>query len=261
MVVALGPWRYVDRDRKLKAFANQGLTTVMASDGSRSLVYRGDFSIPRPVKAKGWVHIGDPDSSQGYVFDAYQGEPGATSKMYEVTTPAGQKFDYDHVLEGDELYNNSYAAVSPDGQWLVSGEWGVLSRLLIFPTPILNPATPKEGGALPLAGLIALDRPVRNVQGATFVDATRLLCSSNDPNTDLWPTPRQLLQIDLGGPLTGAATTGQVTSLGELPTESLCPGVFEVEGIDYDATSGDLRVDIVPPSVCSVLTTIYRFRR
>jgi hypothetical protein len=261
MVAGLGPWQYVDRDRKVKAFANQGLTTVAAADGSTSIVYRGDFSIPRRVKAQGWIHIGDPDSSQGYLFDAYQGAPGATSKMYEVTTPSGQNFDYDHALEGDEQFNNSFATVSPDGQWLVSGEWGVLSRLLVFPTPILNTATPKEGGPLPLVGMIALDHPVRNVQGATFVDATRLLCSTNDPDADLWPTPRQLLQVDLAGALTGVATTAQVTSLGELPTESLCPGVFEVEGIDYDPTSGDLRVDIVPPSLCSVLTTIYRFRQ
>jgi hypothetical protein len=109
--------------------------------------------------------------------------------------------------------------------------------------------------------MITLDRPVRNVQGATFFDETRLLCSTNDADTDLWPTPRQLLQVDLAGPLTGAATTAQVTSLGELPTESLCPGTFEVEGIDYDRNSGDLRVDIVPPWPCSVLTAIYRFRQ
>ena len=114
---------------------------------------------------------------------------------------------------------------------------------------------------MPLAGMIALDRPVRNVQGATFVDATRLLCSTNDPSADLWPTPRQLVQVDLAAPITGVAMTAQVTSLGELPTESVCPGVFEVEGIDYDPSSGDLRVDIVPPSLCSVLTTIYRFRQ
>jgi hypothetical protein len=261
MVTPLGPWHYVDRDHRFKAFANQGLTTVVAADGSRSVLYRGDYSIPRGVKSQGWVHIGDPDSSQGYVFDPYQGIAGATSKMYQVTTPAGDRYDFVHALEGDEKFNNSYVAISPDGQWMVSGEWDVISHLLVFPTPIMNPAAPQTGGALPLSAMITLDQPVRNVQGATFVDATQLLCSTNDMATDLWPTPRQLLQIDLAGPLTGAATTAKVTSLGELPTESLCRGTFEVEGIDYDPASGDPRVDIVPPSVCSLLTTIYRFRR
>lgn len=261
MVANLGPWHYVDRDRKLKAFANQGLTTVVAADGTKSLLYRGDYSIPRQVKNQGWVHIGDPDSSDGFIIDAYQGQPGATSKMYEVTTPAGERIDFVHQLEADELYNNSFAAISPDGQWMVSGEWGQMTHLLMFPTPRLNPGTPSAGGPLPLAAHITLDHPVRNVQGATFVDPTHLLCSTNDPDTDLWPVPRQLLQVELATPLAGAAVTGAVTALGSLPTESLCPGTFEVEGIDYDATSGDLRVDIVPPSLCSVLTTIYRFRK
>jgi hypothetical protein len=261
VVANLGPWQFVDRVRKLKASANQGLTTVVAADGSTSLVYRGDSSIPSDLQGQGWGHIGDPDSSKGYLFDAYQGGAGATTKLYTVTTPAGERFDYVHPLEGDEKFNNSYVAVAPDGQWMVSGEWDVMNRLLMLPTPVLNPATPQTGGTLALAPMITLDHPVRNVQGATFVSATRLLCSTNDPDTDLFPTPRQLLQIDLPGPLTGAATAAQVTSLGELPTESICPGQFEVEGIDYDSVNGDLRVDIVPPIPCSVLTTIYRFRQ
>jgi hypothetical protein len=257
----LGPWQCVGSDYRLKGGANQGLTTVVGADGSSTLVYRGDDSIPDRLKSQGWVHIGDPDSSQGYIFDAYQADNGATTKMYEVTTPAGDQFDYVHTVEGDEHLNNSYVAVSPDGQWMVSGEWDVMSRLLMFPTPLLNPATPNSGGMLPLAAMITLDRPVRNVQGATFFNEARLLCSTDDPDTNLWPTPRQLLQIELPGPLTGAPTTAHVTSLGELPMDSLCPGSFEVEGIDYDRNSGDLRVDIVPPWPCSVVTAIYRFRQ
>jgi hypothetical protein len=261
VVADLGPWRYVDNRHRVKAYANQGLATVVGSDGSTSLVYRGDASIPDRLKGQGWVHIGDPDSSQGYIFDAYQAADGATSKMYEVTTPADESVDFVHTLEADERLNNSWVAVSPDSQWMVSGEWDVKSRLLVFATPILNSATPQAGGPLPLAAMITLDRPVRNVQGATFVDDTTLLCSTDDPDTDLWPTPRQLLQIELAGPLTGSAATAQVTSYGELPTESLCPGTFEVEGIDYDRIHGDLRVDVVPPLPCGVVTTIYRFRR
>jgi hypothetical protein len=255
----IGSWKYIDRHRRLKTFSNQGLTTVVGPDGTTSLLYRGDSSIPRAVKSEGWVHVGDPDSCQGYIFDAYQGL--ATSKMYQVTTPAGDRHQYLHPLEGDELMNNSYVAVSPDGQWMLSGEWGDMTRLLMFPTPILNSSIPAGGGTLALAGMITLDRKVRSVQGATFLDATRLLCSTNDLGTDLWPTPRQLLQIELAAPLSGTAMTAAVTYLGELPTESICPGTFEVEGIDYDPKSGDLRVNVVPPNVCGLFTATYRYRQ
>ena len=221
VVANIGPWRFVDRRHKLKAFSNQGLTTVVGKNGATRLLYRGDHSIPRAVKHEGWVHVGSPDSCQGYLFDAYQGL--ATSKMYQVTTPDGVRCQYVHALEGDELMNNSYVAVSPDGQWMVSGEWGDMTRLLMFATPLLNPGTPRTGGPLPLAAMITLDHKVRNVQGATFVDATRLLCSTNDLGTDLWPTSRQLLQVDLSEPLSGVATTAQVSYLGPLPMESLCP--------------------------------------
>src|ERR1035437_2300520 len=71
VVANIGSWKYIDRHRHLKAFSNQGLTTVVGKDGSTSLLYRGDYSIPRAVKSQGWVHVGDPGSSQGYVIDPY----------------------------------------------------------------------------------------------------------------------------------------------------------------------------------------------
>src|ERR1700730_12529129 len=103
-----GTWALVDRAHKVKVWANQGLTTVVAADGTTSVLYRGDWSIPDRLKSQGWVHIGDPDSAGGYIFDPYQADPGSTSKMYDVTTPTGEYFDYVHPLESDELFNNSY---------------------------------------------------------------------------------------------------------------------------------------------------------
>ena len=49
---------------KLKAFSNQGLTTVVGKNGATRLLYRGDLSIPRAVKHEGWVHVGSPDSAR-----------------------------------------------------------------------------------------------------------------------------------------------------------------------------------------------------
>jgi hypothetical protein len=258
--VQLGPWGEVGRTRRLKYFADQGLATVTRADGTSFQLYRGSGSVPRRLRKQGWVHVGDPDSSRGHVFDAYQGASGATSKMFEVTAPDGRRYDYVHRLEGDERMNNSYVAVSPDGQWMVSGEWDVMSRLLVFATPMLNPSAPASGDELAWAALINLDRPVRNMQGATFLDATRLLCSTDDPGTDLWPTARQLLQVDLAAPLAGASIDGRVSSLGPLPTHSICPGEPEVEGLDFDVATGDLRVVVVPPGVCGFLVEVHRFR-
>jgi hypothetical protein len=207
-----------------------------------------------------WVHIGDPDSRQGVLVDCYQGKPGATAKMYRSRKPDGSSRDYVHRLVSGEQLNNSFVAISPDGQWMVSGEWGTMRRFLVFPTPALNPGASADG--LSLAATLELDRPVCNVQGGVFVDPVTLLCSSDDPDTALWPVARQLLQVDLPRPLDGDPVEGRVSCLGPLPLESRCSGTFEVEGIDYDTSSGDLRVVIIPPAPCKwAWLTVYRYRR
>jgi hypothetical protein len=240
----------VDQYAELSAFANQGLASV-----STTVIYRGDYSIPLRLRFQGWTHIGDPDAAGGYIFDAYQGP--STAKMYEVTTPAGKHYDYVHTLDsnlGDEMLNNSFATVSPDGNWLVSGEWGEMSRLLVFPTPVLNPATPKTGGVLALATVITLGSAVTNVQGCDFLTDQQLLCSSDDP------TSKQLLEVDLQRKLPDTSQPATVSSVLQLPLESACTGTFEVEGIDYARSTGDLRVEVVPPFPCDATTTVYRFR-
>jgi hypothetical protein len=227
----------------------EGIATL--ADGS--LLTRGLGSVPLRLRAAGWNHVGDPDIVNGYVFDAYQGGDSATSKMFEVTTPSGQAYDYTHPLDSGELLNNSFATVSPDAQWLVAGEWGTMNRLQVFPAPLTNPATPATGGSLAQAGQITLDRGVEDVQGCDFVSATRLVCASDDAAKDV-------LQVDLPHPLDGTAVTGQVSTLFQVPQTSICSGTYESEGIDYDANAKVLRVEIVPPSVCEVTTTVYSYR-
>jgi hypothetical protein len=233
----------------------------LASRADGSLLHRGLASIPLDLRLKGWNHIGDPDIAQDHVFDAYQGADSATSKMFAVTTPDGKRYEYVHQLDAGEKVNNSFAAVSPDGQWLVSGEWGDQDRLQVFPAPLLNPATPKTGGDLPQAPQITLDKPVRDIQGCDFVDDTRLLCASDDGSKELFEEDRPLLQVDLTHRLDGTPVTGHVTSLFALPQRSACSGTFEAEGVDYDTTTGTLRVEVVPPGVCKVATTVYSYRQ
>jgi hypothetical protein len=234
----------------------------LASRADGSLLYRGLADIPLDLRIKGWNHVGDPDIARGYTFDAYQGADTATSKMYAVTTPAGQRYEYVHRLNPGEKVNNSFAAVSPDGQWMVSGEWGDQNRLQVFPAPLLNPSTPPKGGDLEEAWQITLDKPVRNIQGCDFVTDTRLVCASDDASGTLFPVSRPLLQVDLPHKLDGQPVTGAVTSLFGLPQRSICTdGTFEAEGVDYDVNSGTLRAEVIPPGVCALATTVYSYRQ
>ncbi len=224
----------------------------IASLDDGSLIYRGLGSIPVAQRIEGWNHVGDPDVARGYTFDAYQGGDDATSKMYLVTTPSAQTYEYTHPLDPGEELNNSFDAVSPDAQWMVSGEWGEMNRLQVFPTPLLNPSTPATGGTLAQAGQITLDRTVDDIQGCDFVSGTRLVCASDDAAKDV-------LQVDLPHPLDGTPVTGRVSTLFQLPQDSVCSGTFEAEGIDYDPNARILRVEIVSPGVCEVATTVYSY--
>jgi hypothetical protein len=238
-----------------------GSTTVNSLTGGEgiatradgSLLTRGLGSVPLRLRTAGWNHVGDPDIAGGYVFDDYQGGDDATSKLFEVTTPAGKSYDYTHPLDSGELLNNSFAAVSPDAQWLVAGEWNTVDRLQVFPAPLTNPATPRTGGTLAQAGQITLDRSVQDIQGCDFVSATRLVCASDDAGKDV-------LQVDLPHALDGTPVTGRVSTLFQVPQKSVCSGTYETEGVDYDSSAKLLRVEIVPPGVCEVATTVYSYR-
>lgn len=223
----------------------------VASQADGTLLYRGLGSIPIAQKTQGWNHIGDPDITSGYIFDAYQGTGNA--KMFSVTTPGGQFYEYTHTLDSGEMVNNSFATVSPDTQWLVAGEWNAETRLQVFPTPILNHSTPATGGSLPQAGQITLSRTVNDIQGCDFVSGTRLVCATDDASKDV-------IQVDLPHALDGTAVTGQVTTLFHLPQSSSCSGTFETEGIDYDTNARILRAEIVPPGVCEISTTVYSYK-
>ncbi|MEU3737320.1 hypothetical protein AB0E78_09650 [Streptomyces sp. NPDC032198] len=232
----------------------------LASRADGSLLYRGLASVPLDLRVKGWTHVGDPDIADGHTFDAYQGGDDAKSKMFAVTTPGGKRYLYEHQLDAGEKLNNSFASVSPDKQWLVSGEWGDQNRLQVFPAPLLNSSTPPTGGALPQAGQISLDKPVRDIQGCDFVSDTRLVCASNDASKELWPEDRPVLQVDLERALDGKQVTGKVTSLFAAPQRSICRGTFETEGVDYDAGRRTLRAEVVPPAPCLVTTSVYAYR-
>jgi hypothetical protein len=249
-----GRWVLAGWTTRAEDFTDQGLTTVTSSTGTR-LLTRGDDSILPSLAAAGWQHVGDPDSYNGFILDAYQGSAAARAKLFLLTTPSGARYQYVHPMTPGEKYNNSFAAIAPGGHWFVSGEWGTMRRLLVFAMPTLPP-TGARAHTLPLATVITLDRPVRNVQGCAFSSATALLCSTNDKRDDLFGVPQQLLTVHLARPLDGRPLSASVSLLGAVPGVTACQGTAEVEGIDVHADQ--LRVSVV--SACTDTTKIYRYR-
>jgi hypothetical protein len=228
----------------------QGLATT--TDAGTSIVYRGLGSIPLRLYLQGWDHVGDPGGYNGYIVDAYEGSSTATAKLFEVTTPSGNHYDFvHHFVAGTEMPNNSFAAVAPSGQWLVSGEWNQMNRLLVFPTPVV--AQPASQTELRLAATITLNPSVSRIQGCDFIDSATLVCTSDT-------SPQQLLKVALDGPINGTAQNATVTSLGYLPLESVCTGTFEAEGIDYAPGPQLMRFEVVPPSPCSISTRVYVYK-
>ncbi|MCX4912513.1 MULTISPECIES: hypothetical protein [unclassified Streptomyces] len=258
---AADTWNEVGSDRADPLTESQGLASVEVPANSPNR-YTGIGTIPVGVSSRGWNHVGDPDtSSDGHYIEPYQSDSG-TSKMFRVQAPGGAWSEYVHALGAGEAPNNSFVAVTPGGSWMVSGEYGTMDRLLVFPTPGVNPAT-SPGANLPQASTVHLDHGVRDVQGCDFVTSTRLLCSSDDPAGTLFGITKPLLQIDLTAEPNGTAdVTGHVTALRQLPLRSSCSGTFEAEGIDYDRRTATLRVIVVSPGFC-VLTDskTYRFTR
>ncbi|QTD96467.1 hypothetical protein [Streptomyces cyanogenus] len=254
-------WTETGSDRADPLTESQGLTSVEVPANSPNH-YTGIGTIPLGVSSRGWNHVGDPDASyDGYFIEPYQRDSG-NSKMFRVRAPGGAWSEYVHTLGAGEALNNSWVAISPDGQWMLSGEWGTMTRLLVFPTPGVNASTSPSAN-LPHASTVRLDHAVRDVQGCDFSGPTTLLCSSDDPEGSLFGVTKPLLQIDLSAAPNGTAdVSGHVTALRQLPLRSSCSGSFEAEGIDYDRRSGVLRVIVISPGFC-VLTDskTYKFSR
>ncbi|MGW7258763.1 hypothetical protein [Streptomyces sp. NPDC054834] len=258
---AADTWTETGSDRADPLTESQGLTSVEVPAGSPNR-YTGIGTIPSDVSSRGWNHVGDPDASYGgYYIEPYQRDSG-NSKMFRVQAPGGAWSEYVHTLGAGEALNNSWVAISPDGQWMLAGEYGTMTRFLVFPTPGVNASTSPSAN-LPQVSTINLDHAVRDVQGCDFSGPTTLLCSSDDPEGTLFGVTKPLLQVDLSGTPNGTAdVSGHVTALRQLPLRSGCSGTFEAEGIDYDRRTGTLRVIVVSPGFC-VLTDskTYKFTR
>lgn len=246
----IGPFRLIGATLVLGPASDEGLATV-ARAGGTEIVYTGSLTVSSALAAEGWVHVGDPDGWGGWLVTPFQGEAGARTKMFEVTSPDGSLSRAVHTLQPGEADNNSFAAVSPDGLWTVSGEWGLESRFLVFPTPGLNRAY-AAGSPLPLASTIQLDRAVTDVQGCAFTNAIQMLCDED---------AGELVEVNLDRPLDGDnVDPAEVAAIGPLPMSGSCPGTYEPEGVDVDRALGQLRVEISQPGACNLFTAVYEYR-
>lgn len=214
--------------------ADQGVTTVNGRTVTRG---HGDFTVP--LVRQGYLHIGDPDARDGYVLDVFEKNSGNV-KLFRWTAPDGRQVFWTHVDAAGEMRNNSFAAISPDGRWFVSGEWGSESRLLVFALP--------GSRSIPGAGTIELSRPVSNIQGCDFATPTVLYCAAA---SGLFP-------VTLNHPLDGSPATGTVGSFVSIPAAGDCVGgAFEPEGVDV--TGGVITVSVNTPAACYPQSMLYRF--
>ena len=245
-------WNAVGSYDESSLTASEGVATVDPSRGRRYLLYRGISSVPADLAAEGWGHIGDPDSADGTIIDAYQGPASGHTKMFLVTTPSGGTLQYVHTLVPGEEYNNSFDTIAPGSRWMVAGEWDTMSHLQVYPTPFMNHRTSAQGGQLPLAGYIQLDHKVSYIQGCDFTSTTTLICASDDDSRTLFSNQKPLLEVVLPHALEGSTVTGHVIDLGSIPQTSTCTGTFEAEGVDYagrdrHAPGGDHPTGLVHP--------------
>jgi hypothetical protein len=254
--VTTGPWALTGFRSIPAAHSDQGLATVAQLHGGQRVVLRGNADVPAYLRARGWWHIGDPDSRYGYLLDAYQGTPSMRAKLFVLTSPDGHRSEWFHRLAPGEMINNSWVAIAPSGRWFLAGEWHSVHRLLQFPMPVLNSAV-RPGRDLPLTGTIRLVRPVRNVQGCSFASATRLVCSTNDTGDELFGVSHELIAIDLAHALDGRSQTGVPVLLGQLPQVSGC-GTAETEGIDVHGSR--MLVVAHEPGRCSDRTLLFTYR-
>ncbi|MEC3974716.1 hypothetical protein [Amycolatopsis sp. H20-H5] len=255
---AVTGWNTIGSDNARPLDESQGLATIVRPSGT-TIRYTGISTVPYDLSSKGWNHVGDPGSAQGYYVEPYQRDDRG-AKLFRVQAPDGTWANYQHALEPWEANNNSFAAVSPDGRWMVAGEWGTMDRLLVHPMPGTAFTDPSKN--LPYASAVRLDHAVRDVQGCDFATPTRLFCASDDPEGALFGATKPLLQVDLVAAVSGSDVTGHVTSLGQLPLQSGCSGNFEVEGIDFDERDATLRVVVMSPSICIAFDSkTWRFRQ
>lgn len=262
----LGPWQFLSHS--VGGFTrSQGLATDPTVAGITvyswqlglewadpgGWTFRRLLGIPLPLFLAGYLHIGDIDAHGGRVYVPYENSAKGTEKAYGVVDlPSGRILGSSvHHLDPGEAYNNSWVAVSPDGNWLASGEWEDIDSFLVFAVADIGKPS------IDVAFRIRLDEPLHLVQGCDFDGPVRLVCQDDTED-------RRLLRVDLDHALDGSDVGAHTTVVGTTPVDlaipalaGLCKRPTETEGVDVSGST--LRFLTVDP--CLLWSHEYRYTR
>jgi len=265
-------WVLVGENTEVPALHSQGLAAVPAL-GPTDFVFTSQFTIDRTEGGEiaalsfafskdlldlGFDHLGDPDARGTRVYGGIEDNSNPVHPyhrgfvVYDAETLSMEGWSNDPGSPDDRGDGDApWVAVSPDGNWVVTGEYRPMRNVIVFRADTLVAEhTVQEEARIPL------DSPFNDVQGCDFDGPRVLVCSSNDGDTG-----RLLYALILSGPLQGETVpqiTAHVESLFPIPIPPpQCDNAPEVEGLDVDGET--LRVLVI--GSCRVDSHLYRFER
>ena len=266
-------WVLAEETLEIPGLHSQGLATLPAL-GPTDFVFTSRFTVDHTRDGKivalnfafspelldlGFDHLGDPDANGTLIYGALEDNSDPVVNPYhrgfvlfdaETLSIAGWANDPgrpDNPADED----CPWAAVSPDGQWVVTGQWDPMQTVIVYRAEKLM-----SGHTVRPEAEIPMDMPFSDVQGCDFDGPRVLVCASDDADAG-----RLLYAIILSGPLEGDAVprlTAHVEAIFPAPVpEMQCTQPQEVEGVDVDGDT--LRVLVI--GSCQIDEHLYRYER
>jgi hypothetical protein len=218
-----------------------------------------NFAFNEELHDLGFDHLGDPDAygilifgglednSAPFVNPYHRGFVIFDSEKLSIVWWANDPGSPDRIGDGA----CPWVAVSPDGEWIVTGEWDPMQSVIVYKVlDVMSEHTVHRVGEFPI------DMPLRDIQGCDFDGPQVLVCASDDSDSG-----RLIYSIVLSGPLQGDALpnlSGHVEPLFHAPVpEKRCDNPQEVEGVDVDGDT--LRVLVL--GSCLFDEHLYRYER
>ncbi len=217
-------------------------------------------AFPPALAGQHFDHLGDIDAFDRQIYGGLEDNSDPYGERYhralvayddESLSPTAFALDPgapDAPGDGDA----PWVTVSPDGAWVVGGEWNPQESLLVWRRDDVL-----AGGEIETVARIPLDAPLARVQGCDFDGPGVLVCASDDAATG-----KLVMAIELSAPLHGradlTALTAHVEPLFPVPIPTNVCGIeAEVEGVDVDGDT--LRVMVI--GTCLLDTHVARYVR
>jgi hypothetical protein len=218
-----------------------------------------NVAFSREIHDLGFDHLGDPDGNGTLVYGGLENDSPPLVNPYHrcfvvyeaetlfIVAWANDQGRSDKPGDGD----CPWVAVSPDGNWIVTGEWDLMKTVIVYRVRDLM-----SDHVIHREGEIPMDLPLRDIQGCDFDGPRVLVCASDDKDAG-----RPIYAIVLSGPLQGETLpelTAHVEYLFPAPVpEVQCNQPQEVEGDDVDGDT--LRVLVI--GSCLIDEHLYRYER